>query len=155
MRVFILAALSFAAAGPLRAQVESPMKQPGGSTPLATKLAKLLLSDAQSELVSPFVRVPVGSPAYSQKVADAIAAHMAKYLPVDTIVAVTARLYAEQFNDVDLGSMISFFESPTGQKFLGARVSVARASQAIFLPRLMAHQNELQQAILAALQSPQ
>jgi hypothetical protein len=49
---------------------------------------------------------------------------MSKILP--EIQSVTAQVYAEHFTDADIDNMISFYQSPTGQKLTDAMPQVMR-----------------------------
>jgi hypothetical protein len=90
----------------------------------------------------------------SRAVVEAVSAHVAKFLPPDSLVAMTARHYQRNFTEAQLRDLLAFYEGPTGMRFLEAQARIGVATKADADRVLSSHAAELQRALEAIVRPP-
>jgi len=119
---------------------------PGGSVhALAARLA-LVLSKDVGDMFGGNKRGVDNSTAGG---ADSVMrAHLAKYMPRDTVIALTIRAYEQGYSEQELRSALGYFESPMGREYLSKQRVVGLAMRRMVDSIMAAHQTELQQALI-------
>jgi hypothetical protein len=125
------------------------------SQALALRLARALGSggfeDYNKALVGP--GSPLETP-LSRALAGAVSAHVAKFLPRDSLIAMTARQYQVNFTEDQLRELLAFYEGPIGTRFLEVQGRVLVATKADADRVLSLHVADLQRAIEAIVRPP-
>jgi hypothetical protein len=121
---------------------------------LALRLARLLHQDIE-KVLAPMTDAGGSQDATTaQALRRIMSAHIAKYAPPDTILAITARLYEHAFSEADLRGMVEFFTSPLGERYLRTQSALLPSVQQEVNTLLMPHQAELVQKLTAATHPP-
>lgn len=90
-----------------------------------------------------------------QTVEPEMRAFMNKYMSWAAVKDDMIQLYAREFTTAELNNMKQFFQSPTGQKFIGKQSSMMQESMLIGQRRVQEHLPELEQAISGKLKEAQ
>lgn len=93
------------------------------------------------------IPLPANATAASQQRNDVVIAWTAKYLPPDTVLAISARSLANQFTDEDLRGLLAFYKSPLGKKYAGAKPAIARQTSDETGRIMSLHNDELRAAL--------
>ena len=70
-----------------------------------------------------------------------------KYLTPDKMRPHAARAYASLFNEAELRTLITFFESPIGRRFTDTRPVIADSIQRVISEVFREHSEEIQEAV--------
>lgn len=128
--------------------------RPSIKAELASHLAHLLHRDLRSILGPIYDTTLENRTDKTQAFRRITAAHLARYAPPDSLIAVSARQYETSFSETELRGLIAFFSSPLGARYLIQQDQLVPAFQAEIARLLAPHQRELEQALANAIRAP-
>jgi uncharacterized protein len=131
--------LCLAAASSARAQTPTP-----GATKAATELMQVMHAEKQlhDQITAAFDVQAQNNPAMAPY-RHALQAFADKYLTWETMGPQLTAEYAQLFTESELRDLITFYKTPTGQKYVSQQVALAAKGQSISLAILQQHQSEL------------
>ena len=87
-----------------------------------------------------------------QKIHPVLVQYLEKYLNYDSVKQKMADVYLKYFTVKDIKELIIFYQTPVGQKFVKNQSQIMVESAEIGAKQVTAHQAELQQMLIKAMQ---
>lgn len=87
-----------------------------------------------------------------QKIRPVVVQYLEKYLNYESVKQKMADVYLKYFAVNDIKELIKFYQTPVGQKFIKKQSQLMVESAEIGTKQVMAHQAELQQMLIKAMQ---
>lgn len=116
---------------------------------LARQIAQVVAADPVDVMRSSFDALTAVSNV--KAVSDVIGAFYAKYLPKDTVVAITAAAYARAFEESELRAILAWVSTPLGKRFIAGQTQIATDARNAMALIIAPHHGELLQAIQSAM----
>jgi hypothetical protein len=87
-------------------------------------------------------------PAAIQEVKDAVTEWFDKEMDFEALMPKMAEMYAQEFSEAEINQLVSFYETPLGQKLLAAMPALMQKGAAISQEQLQGKQASLQKRIV-------
>jgi hypothetical protein len=87
---------------------------------------------------------------YQEKFKEVMKSFMDKYYTYDILKPKLAKIYADEFTELELKDLIVFYSSPTGKKFADKIPSLTKKGMEIGANTVKDHQEELQEMMKKA-----
>jgi hypothetical protein len=126
-----------------RAGAQTPTPTPG-AVKAATELMQVMHAEKilQEQISAAFDVQLQNNPALAPY-RGAMQLFFEKYVTWDAVGPQLTAAYAQVFTESELKDLITFYKTPTGQKFAAQQAALGAKSQTIFLSVIQAHQAEL------------